>query len=234
MGLRLLFALALVAAPALAQPAPPARLKAKLVAVNGDVIAIQAVSDAKARPGDDAQTRRVTLLPDTRYVESHKGGFSAIKPGDYVGATVTEGRNGALRATEIFLYDDALRGSGEGRFTDRDRLLVNGTVKAVQPNSPQDGNAGTVTLHYRGAMLEPRGKANPVCVGRAVPAPFASALACEADAAVQVSSGTPVSALAVGDRGLLAPGSIVTVTLAKAGGRDVAPGIIVEKPQSTP
>jgi hypothetical protein len=196
------------------------------------VIAIQA-ADPKGKDGQ-GEIRRITLLPDTRFVESHKGGFAAIKPGDYVGAVVTEGGGGNLRASEVFLYDDSLRGTGEGRFTDRDRLLVNGTVRRVQPSSPQDSNDGSVTLHYRGATLEPRDKGKSVCVGRAVPAPFASALACEADATVEIGSGTPIAALTPGGRDLLVPGSTVTVTIAKVGDRDVAPGIIVEKPQSPP
>lgn len=60
------------------------------------------------------------------------------------------------------------------------------------------------------------------------------AAACESDAIVEISSGTPISALTVGDRGLLVPGSTVTVTIAKVGDRDMVPGIIVEKPQSVP
>lgn len=226
-----LFAAALLAVPVVAQPAPPVRIKAALVAVEGDVIEIQPLTDSKAKPGE---MRRLTLMPETRYVESRKGSFAAIRPGGYAGAAVTEGRGGALRAREVFVYDDALRGTGEGRFTERDRLLVNGTVKTVQPNASQDSSGGTLVLHYHGADLDPQGRDKAVCVGRAVPAPFASALACEADATIDVPSGTPMSALTVGDRNLLVPGATLTVTIARVGDRDVAPGIIVEKPQPAP
>jgi hypothetical protein len=226
--------LALASSPGLAQSAPPVRIKASLIAVEGGVITLRPMDGAKPQPGSDMPLRTVTLLPDTRYVASSKGGFAAIKPGDYVGAAVTDGRSGTLRATEAFLYDNALRGTGEGRFTDRDRLLVNGTVRQVQPRSPQDANSGTVLLHYRGATVEPHAKSRSVCEGRAVPAPFASALACEADVAVEIAPGIPISALTVGDRSLLAPGATVTVTITRMGDREVAPGIIVEKPQSAP
>lgn len=221
-GLPLAFLL--IAAPVVAQPAPPARIKASLVAVNGNVLTLQPLEG-----GAKAPTRTASITPETRYVESRKGSFAAIKAGDYAGAAVTEGRS-SLRATEVFLYDDSLRGTGEGRFPERDRLLVNGTVKAVQPNSPQNPTSGSVTLHYRGASLDTQAKGKSVCVGRAVPAPFASALACEADAVVDIGSSTPIAALTVGDRSLLVPGSTVTVTIARAGDRDVVPGIIVEKP----
>lgn len=230
---RSLLTVLLLAMPALAQPAPPVRVKATLVGVSGSVITIRPLADGTIKPGADVPIRAVTLLPDTRFVESHKGAFTDIKPGDYVGAAVSEGRTG-LHANEVFLYDPALRGSGEGRFTDHDKLLVNGTVRSVQPSSPTDTNDGSVILHYRGATLTPRGKAKPVCEGRATPAPFASALACEADAVVEIGSGTPVSALTVGGPELLVPGRIVTVTIARASDRDVAPGVIVERPLEKP
>jgi hypothetical protein len=38
-----------------------------------------------------------------------------------------------------------------------------------------------------------------------------------------------VSALAVGDKGLLIPGSTVTVAMTKDGDKNVTPGIVVEK-----
>jgi hypothetical protein len=61
-----------------------------------------------------------------------------------------------------------------------------------------------------------------------------SALACAADTAIDVPSGTPVSAVTVGDRSLLVPGAMVSVAIAKtADGKQVTPGVTVEKPQST-
>lgn len=202
---------------------PPTRVKAKLVAVDGGTITLQPLSDdPNAKPVDP---RRVILTPETRFVQSAPASFSAIKAGDYVGAVVAQVRDGGLRASDIYLYAEPLRGSGEGRFTDHDRLLINGAVTNVQPA----GGGGTLTLHYRGAALDSNGKDKAICMGRAVPAPYASALACEGDAVVQTPAGTAVSALTIGDRTLLVPGAIVTATLARVGDRETAPGLIVEK-----
>ena len=33
-----------------------------------------------------------------------------------------------MKAQEVYLYAEALRGTGEGRFPEGDRLIVNGTV----------------------------------------------------------------------------------------------------------
>lgn len=210
--------------PARAQPVT--RIKARLVSVDGDLLTVQPAG------GKAGETRTVTLLDETRYVASNKSAFAAITPGQYAGAAVSESRSGALSATDVYLYDEALRGTGEGRFPDKDRLLVNGTVTEVKPASPQDNNDGTFTLHYRGAVLTPRGRGRTVCEGRATPPPFASPLACSADAAIAVRPGTPVSALTVGDRSLLVPGATLTLSLTKGtDGRDMAVGVIVEKPE---
>lgn len=173
----------------------------------------------------------VRLLPDTRYVETVRANFAVLSAGGYAGAAVTE-RRGRLVAREVFVYPDALRGTGEGRFPDAaNGLMINGLIRAVQPAEGRDG--GTLTLQYRGSVLSPTGRGASVCEGRATPQPFASPLACSAEAVVTVESGTPVTAMAVGGRDLLVPGVILSVSLAKnTAGDSVTPGVIVEKPQS--
>jgi hypothetical protein len=215
------------------------RVKAKLVGFDGAVMTLERLPSAPLMKSEtpppegaapDAPTLTVSLMPETRFVASQKSGFAAIGPGDYVGAVVVEGRGGMLKALEVYRYAQALRGTGEGRFTDNNRLLVNGTVTKSEPTAPKDTADGTLTLHYRGAVLNGAGKGRTVCEGRAAPAPFASALACSADAVVEVLPGTPVTALTLGDRNLLVPGSIVTVSITKLADRTVAPGVIVEAP----
>ena len=67
------------------------------------------------------------------------------------------------------------------------------------------------------------------------PPSFTSALACSADARVEVLPGTPVSTLTLGDPSLLVPGVILTVALTRQAGSDqAASGVIVEMPQSSP
>jgi hypothetical protein len=225
---------------------PVTRVKAKLVAFDGAVMTLERLpplmKSETPPPGgaaSEAPTLTVSLIPETRFAASEKSAFAAIGPGDYVGAVVVEGRGGWLKAQEVYRYAPALRGTGEGRFTDNNRLLVNGTV--TRADAPPNSAGGTLTLHYRGAVLNGAGKGHTVCEGRATPAPFASALACSDDAVVEVVAGTPVMALTLGDRNLLVPGSIVTVSITKLADRTVAPGVIVEapsglleKPQSRP
>ena len=214
-----LCAVALVTLPLHAQPVT--RIKATLVGFDGKVMTLQ------TGPTEKPQT--VAITPETRFVQSQPADFAALTLGTYAGAAVSERPGGWLRAKDVYVYAEVLRGTGEGRFLDKDRLMVNGTVSKVEPGaSPHDG---TLTLHYRGALLSQAGKGRTICEGRANPAGYASALACSADAAIQVLPGTRVSALTLGDAGLLVPGVTVTVSMVRmADNSAITPGVIVEKP----
>jgi hypothetical protein len=175
----------------------------------------------------------VSILPDTRYVGSDRASLEGVKPGVYAGAAVSEGKDGSLQASDIYLYAEALRGSGEGRFFEAGRLIVNGVVSAVQPSA--DGKPGSLALHYRGAVLSGLGRGRTLCEGRASPPAYASALACQGDAVIAVPAATQISALTPGDKSLLVPGSLVTVAMTRTpDNKDVTPGVIVEKPVANP
>jgi hypothetical protein len=222
---------------------PVLRVKARLSAFDGTVMQLQTLPARGTKAGEDFS---VSVTPQTRYVGSAPSSFSAIKPGDYVGVAVSEGRGGSLSAQDVYLYADALRGTGEGRFSEGERLLINGTVSAVKPTAPEDRNDGSLTIHYRGAILSGAGPGRTVCEGRASPPAYASALACQADAVIEVKPGTKVSALSVGTKDLLQPGALVTVAMTKAAGdQNVGVGVVVEpaepskngtveKPKSSP
>lgn len=185
----------------------------------------------------------VLVTPATRYVGSERASFAAIKPGNYAGAAFGTSSSDTLHAQEVFLYDESLRGTGEGRFPEGDHNIVNGTVSSVKPASAPDKAASFMTLHYHGSVLTGLGRGKTLCEGRASPPAYASALACQSDAVIEVMPDTPVSWLREGDKSLLKPGSLVTVALSKTpDGKDVAPGVLVEKtlpppeekPQSSP
>jgi hypothetical protein len=223
---------------AVAQPAT--RLKARLTAVDGRVMTLEPLSDHLSPPPQAASGKQpapanaantapltVSITPATRYVSSNKAQFADIKLGDYAGAAISLPSSDQLRAQEVFAYADALRGTGEGRFPEGDRLIVNGTVSAI--NAAAKDKAGTMTLHYHGSVLTGLGRGKTVCEGRASPPAYASALACEADAVIEVAAGTPVSALREGNKSLLVPGSTVTVAVVKAAdGNSTTPGVVVE------
>lgn len=213
---------------------PVTRLKAKLTAFDGQVMTLEPLSpqaaSGKQPPVAGPSPLKVSITAATRYVGSSPALFADIKPGDYAGAALAPPSGDRLRAQEVFLYAASLRGTGQGRFPEGDRLIINGTVGAVKPATPDDKD-GTLTLHYHGAVLTGLGRGKTLCEGRASPPAYASALACEADAVIEVLPGTSVSSLSEGDKSLLAPGSIVTVAIATAqDGKNTTPGVVVEKP----
>jgi hypothetical protein len=221
---------------------PVTRIKAKLTAFDGTVMTLEPVappsppasSGKQGTPDGSAKPAPLTvsITPATRYVSSDKAALGDIKPGDYAGAAFALPTGERLRAQEVFLYADALRGTGQGRFPEGDRVIINGTVSAVKPD---DNHGGTLTLHYHGSVLTGLGRGKTVCEGRASPPAYASALACEADAVIEVKPDTPVSSLTVGDKSLLIPGSMLTVAIAKSDdGKSTAPGVIVEKTPPAP
>ena len=230
-GLVIVCALIAAQGPAAAEvkaASPVVRVKAKLTTFDGRVMSLEPLPSKEA---SQATPFTVSVTPQTRYVSSDKSSLDGVKPGVYAGAAVAEGPDGSLKAADIYLYAETLRGSGEGRFAEAGRLIVNGTVSKVQP--PDGKQPGSLTLHYRGAVLSGLGRGKTLCEGRASPPAYASALACEGDATIQVPPATPVSALTVGDKSLLVPGSLVTVAMTKtADDKNITPGVIVEKSAS--
>jgi hypothetical protein len=233
--------------PALAEPV--VRVKAKLTAFDGQVMTLEPVAEP-APPAPKGQSSapapapgepfKVAVTPDARYVGSSTGSLADLKPGGYAGAAVSVQPDGSLRAQDVFLYAPALRGTGEGRFSESQRLIVNGAVRSVTPAASK-GKGASFTLHYRGASLGNNGPGKTLCEGRAVPLAFTSALSCEADAVVDVPAGTPVTALTIGDKSLMVVGRMVTVAMTRAAdNKPVSPGVVVqisplaEKPQAPP
>ncbi|MCX7280100.1 MAG: hypothetical protein NTX21_00730, partial [Alphaproteobacteria bacterium] len=207
---------------------PVVRMKAKLTAFDGLAMILEPIKASSKKP------LTVFITPQTRYVGASRARFDTIKTGDYAGAAVTVGRKGVMRASDVYLYPPALRGSGEGRFPDVDRVIINGTVTAVQFTSADDRNDGTMTLHYRGAVLNSAGPGRTVCEGRASPPAYSSPLACAADAMIKVIQGSQIAALTMGDKRLLVPGVLLTVAMTRqVDGRTVAAGVTVEPPPAT-
>src|SRR5690349_18219633 len=89
---------------------PVLRVKARLSAFDGTTMQLETVAGRGIKGGEDFT---VSVTPETRYVGTAPSTFAAIKEGAYVGVAVTEQRGGKLRAQDVYLYADALRGSGE-------------------------------------------------------------------------------------------------------------------------
>ena len=90
----------------------------------------------------------IRLSENARIVAIVKAALGDIKPGSFIGTTAKADPNGPLRALEVHIFPEAMRGTGEGhRAWDLgpSTTMTNGTV--AQAVEKVEGN--TLTVQYR-------------------------------------------------------------------------------------
>jgi len=208
-GIASVLAAALAASSAFAQtavPQPAAAIPAPQ-RVRGTIEAYDPVSRTLTVTTGKTTTATVTLPANLRIVYDQHRKVADIKQGDFIGAAALKGADGKLRAQQVAVFPEELRGMGEGQYPMGDpassRIMTNATVSGVTAAAP---NNGTVSVTYRGAGAG----ADGVCGGHAGAA--GSAGGCNGDAQIVIAPGIPVIALMLGDETLLVPGAAVSVT----------------------
>ena len=114
----------------------PVRVRGAIEQSDGHTLVV------KTRGGD-----RVTVhFPETaRIVAIVKASLNDIKPGDFIGTTALPQPDGTLRAVEVHVFPESMRGTGEGhRAWDLgpSTTMTNGTV--AQSVEKIDGNVLTI------------------------------------------------------------------------------------------
>jgi hypothetical protein len=94
-------------APALAQSAPPASARATIesVSADGDTLSV------RTRAGEP---QTVHLKPATRVILVVPAALTDVKPGSFVGVAALPGEGNELKAMEVHIFPEAMRGTGEG------------------------------------------------------------------------------------------------------------------------
>jgi hypothetical protein len=132
-------AFVLLAVTSLAQ-AQGVRLRGAVESVNGETLVIHT---------RDGETANVHLKSATPIGALIKAQLSDVKPGLFIGAAALPGPDGALRAMEVHIFPEAMRGYGEG-FRPFDLApsssMTNGNISAAVDSI--DGPKLTVT--YKG------------------------------------------------------------------------------------
>ena len=134
--------LSLAPAWALAQNAPPTAVRATVESVAAD----GATLSVRTRGGDE---RTVRLTPKTQFVLVAPASLTDVKPGAFVGVAALPGEGSQLKAMEVHIFPESMRGTGEGsRPFDLGpgSTMTNGTVSARV--DAVEGPALTVT--YKG------------------------------------------------------------------------------------
>ena len=100
----------------------------------------------KTRAGE---TVKVALTDKPLFVAMVKASMADIKPGMFVGATAMPGPDGSLKAVEVHIFPEAMRGTGEGHRPwdlEPQATMTNATVEAAVA-----GVSGqTLTMKYKG------------------------------------------------------------------------------------
>jgi hypothetical protein len=87
--------------------AKPSRIRGDIVSLDGDVLKVH------RRSGD---TVSIELKPTIAVSAVKAMQLSDIKPGSFVGTAATTGTDGKLTATEVVVFPESARGTGEGHY----------------------------------------------------------------------------------------------------------------------
>jgi hypothetical protein len=135
----------------------------------------------------EGETVEVTLTPDAKVAGMVPADLGDTGPGSYIGSAAVPQPDGRLKAQEVLIFPEAMRGVGEGhRAWDLtpESTMTNATVEAAV--SSIDGRV--LTLAYKDGKQE-----------------------------LLVPPGTPVVTLVPGDASLLEPGSHVFLGASQTG-----------------
>ncbi len=153
--------LALMAAGAMAQNAPPAGTAAapaappasapmQLTRVRGT---IDKVSDHElAVHARDGSTVSITLMDPLTVATLKRVPLTAIKDDTFVGIASRNGPNGTAEALEVLVFPPAMRGTGEGHYPwdlEPGSMMTNAPVTGVV----KAGAGRTLTLTYKGGTF---------------------------------------------------------------------------------
>lgn len=128
-----------LATVATASAQAPQRVRGTLEAIDGNTLSIK---------GRDGAAIKVVLADNAAVVAIEKRTLADIKPGVFIGTAAELAGPGLLRALEVHIFPESMRGTGEGHRdwerpgTSMTNATVEDTVTVV------DGN--TLTLRYKG------------------------------------------------------------------------------------
>src|SRR5216683_1004526 len=137
----------LAVGPALAQAPPagtPTRIRGTVDKLDGQTLTV------KSREGP---VLTIVLAPNFTVAAVVKKSVADIKAGDYVGAASTKGADGKLRALEVLIFPEAMKGTAEGERPwdlTADSMMTNATVTGIAAAA----GGHTLKVSYKGGESE--------------------------------------------------------------------------------
>ena len=135
----LILAATLTASAAWAQEAPMTITRGTIGSFSGQTL------ETKGRNG---QTVQVAMTPKTAVLVANTATLADVKPNSYVGIAAAPQPDGTLKALEVTIIDEALRGMGDGHYgwdLTGGNTMTNGAVGSVQTTSGR-----TMVIEYKG------------------------------------------------------------------------------------
>ncbi len=117
----------------------PSRTRGTISAITGDTVEIQ------SRRGDKVAVR---LGDKTPVVGVTYAQLSEVKPGRFIGTTAVPQPDGTLKALEIHVFPESMRGTGEGHYgwdLGEGSTMTNGSIGTFTGS-----NGRTMTVTYNG------------------------------------------------------------------------------------
>jgi hypothetical protein len=200
----LIVLLAAISAPVFAQTPPSTRVYGTIESFSGNELVVKS---------SNGENTTLAIPSDVKIVSVKLGKLSDIKQGDFVGSAAVEGPDGKLKAREVHIFPESMRGQGDGHRPmgqDANSSMTNGTVTAARKNSSMTN--GTVTQAEGGAQ------------GRILKVSYKGG-----EQEIDVGPEVPIRFYVAGDTSLLKPGSTVEVNAAQKNGTLTATIIHAEK-----
>jgi hypothetical protein len=122
-------------------PAPkPERIRGEVVSLDGNTLKVH------RRSGD---TVDIALAPNATISAVKALQLSDVKQGEFIGTAATTGADGKLTATEVVVFPEAARGTGEGHYAWD--LGPNSSMTNANVDSVVQGTSGRdLQLSYKG------------------------------------------------------------------------------------
>lgn len=134
---------------------PPPPMPADMARISGTV----ENWDGKTLTIKSADGESMVLVPaDARINMRRKGTLADIKPGSFVGSAAVAGADGHLRANEVHIFPDSMRGTGEGHrdMSSPNTTMTNGNVASMTNGNVaatgSDSKGRTITVTYAGGQ----------------------------------------------------------------------------------
>lgn len=130
-------------APAIVQAQAPVNIVGSVATFQGSTLSVT--------PEGGGMVETYTVGPRLLVLQNRKVTLADIKPSDFVASAAMRGVDGKLHSTEVRIFPEALRGSGEGqRPMDETRTMTNATVTGT---AIADGS-NRLTVTFPGGQSE--------------------------------------------------------------------------------